>query len=127
MLVDLIKQPHFGAVAQVELGAEIVHDLLWDVSFIHLYFLDVLASIEVNLESEERTHLLMRVKHVLVVGGKLRRLKLIVARFLRFGLLAWLAVLLSSGSLVRWMLEFRLLLPGLPVWFFSRRCSILTE
>lgn len=50
LFVNLFQKSELGSLAQVEFSAEVLHDVLWQLSFEHLDVLDVLATVELNLE-----------------------------------------------------------------------------
>lgn len=65
----MLKQSELGSLAKVELSAELINDLLWELTLVDLDVLDVLATLELDLEDADWLLFLLHSSLAEVTGG----------------------------------------------------------
>ena len=115
MLIDLFKKSELSSLTKVELSSELIDDFFWELSLVDLDVLDVLASIELDLEDADwlllhLSSLLAEVVHLLSrLWALLNRRSIVASSAGASG--AWLLVALVSScswlvlsKAIRWIL-----------------------
>lgn len=65
MLIDLLKESELSSLTKIELSSELIDDLFWELSLVNLDVLDVLSTIELNLEDADWLLLLLSLSKII--------------------------------------------------------------
>jgi len=107
LIINLVEQSVFGSLGKVELLAEFLDDVLWELTLINLDVLDILAAIKLYLKDADWLlgHLRLSLcwlvlGEVLLLWGKLGWLEL--GRLLRRSVSAFASLISLSSGLSLW-------------------------
>lgn len=65
LLIDLLKESELSSLTKIELSSELIDDLFWELSLVNLDVLDVLSTIELNLEDADWLLLLLSLSKII--------------------------------------------------------------